>query len=155
MKRTLFGATMLASLALATPAGAQPPAGPETITTPLTFPSFATAPQFVRTYNGTFTTAGPIADSGTVSTQALFTALPAPSTGVLKTDRTLSGGAGTLQLRCIQIAKSFSDLSHVPGSGACAILAATGADETLAGAGKLTGVADLTAGTLTDTLTVP
>jgi len=155
MKRMLFGATMLASLALATPAGAQPPAGRETITTSLSFPSFPIAPPFVGTYDGTFTAAGVVADAGTVSTHALFAAVPAPSTGALETDRTLRGGAGTLQLRCTQIAKSFSDLSAVPDSGTCAILAATGAYETLRGAGKLTGVADVVAGTLTDTLSVP
>jgi hypothetical protein len=155
MKRTLFGAAMLASLALATSAGAQPPAGSETITSSISFPSFPTAPPFVGTYSGTFTSAGSIADSGTLTTEARFAAVPAPSTGVVQTDRTLRGGAGTLQLRCTQIAKSFSDLSAVPDSGTCAILAATGAYETLRGAGKLTGVANLTAGTLADTLTVP
>jgi hypothetical protein len=155
MKRTLFGAAMLASLTLATPAGAQPPAGPETITTSLSFPSFPTAPPYVGTYSGTFTAAGVVADAGTVNIQARFAADPAPSTGVLQTDRTLRGDAGTLQLRCTQIAKSFSDESAVPDSGTCAVLAATGAYETLRGSGKLTGIADLIAGTLTDTLTIP
>ena len=155
MKRTLFGAAMLASLALATPAGAQPPAGPETITTSLAFPSFPTAAPFVGTYSGTFIAAGAVADAGTVNTQARFGAVPSPSTGVLQTDRTLRGDAGTLQLRCTQIAKSISDENAVPDSGTCAILAATGAYETLRGSGKLTSVADLIAGTLTDTLTIP
>lgn len=155
MKRILFGATLLASLALATSAGAQPPAGPETITTSLSFPSFPTAPPFVGTYGGTFIAAGAAGDSGTVSAQALFSAQPAPSTGVLHTDRTLTGDSGTLKLRCTQIAKSFSDPTAVPDSGTCAILAATGGYETFSGSGKLTGTANLLAGTLTDTLTLP
>jgi hypothetical protein len=155
MKRKLFGAAMLASLALATPAGAQPPAGPETITTSLSFPSFPTAPPYVGTYSGTFTAAGAVADAGTVNVQARFAAVPSPSTGVLQTDRTLRGNAGTLQLRCTQIAKSFADENAVPGSGTCAILAATGAYDTLKGSGKLVSVADLIAGTLNDTLTIP
>lgn len=154
MQRMLFGAATLMSLALATSAAAQPPAGPETITTSLSFPSFPTAPPFVGTYGGSFSAAGAIADAGTVVAQTRFAAVPADSTGVLQTNRTLSGRAGTLKLRCTQIAKSFSDLSAVPDSGSCAILAATGAYETLAGNGKLSGVTDLMAGTLIDTLTI-
>ena len=136
MKRTLIGATMLASLALATPAGAQPPAGPETITTSLSFPSFPTAPPYVGTYSGTFTAAGTVSDSGTVSTEFHFDAVPSPRVGVGETTQTLTGAEGTVVLRCSQISKS----DPLASTGSCAILSATGAYAGMSGAAKLTGV---------------
>jgi hypothetical protein len=72
--------------------------------------------------------------------------------GVLHTDRTLTSADGTLQLRCNEIAKSFADPNAVPGNGTCAVLRATGAYADLAGSGKVASLADLIAGTFTDSL---
>lgn len=131
--------------ALAASASAQP-AVPVTIATNLSFPSYPAHPPNVGTYGGTFiaSDASGTFDSGTVTAQTLFAAVPSPSTGVLHTDRTLTSTDGTLELRCTEIAKSFSDPSAVPGSGTCAVLSATGVYAELAGSGKIQSLANLT-----------
>lgn len=156
MKRMIGCAVIAFSLAFVGSATAR--SSSETITTKLSLPSFPAAPPFFETYSGTFTaaTSGTVFDSGNVTLDALFGAVPAPSTGVLQTTRTLTSSSdnGTLQLRCTQIAKSFSDPSAVPDTGTCAVLSATGIYAGLRGSGKLTGVVDFTAvpPTLTDVL---
>jgi hypothetical protein len=150
MKTMSFATAALASLAIAAPAGAA-----ETITTNLTLSSFPASPPFVQTYAGTFTAAGTVGDSGTVTVRALFGALPAPSTGVFETERALTGAAGTLELRCSEIAKDFSNESAVPGSGTCAVLGASGAYTVLAGAGRANSVVNLNTGSFSDTLQLP
>jgi hypothetical protein len=139
--------------AVATTANAQPPTQ-ETITTTLSFPTFPSHAPFSGTYTGSFTAysaSGDVLDSGTVSAQARFGALPSPSTGELETDRSLIGSSGTLELRCSEIAKAVSG-SYVTGS--CVVRDATGVYSGRAASGKLIGTVDLGASppTLTDTL---
>jgi hypothetical protein len=155
MKRIVVSVVIVFSLAFVGSASARS-SSPETITTVLSFPSFPTAAPFVGTYSGMFTASasGVAFDSGTVTAEALFGAVPAPSTGVLQTNRTLTSSEGTLRLRCAQIAKAFSDPSAVPDTGTCAGLSATGVYAGLRGSRKLSGVVDFTATppTLTDVL---
>jgi hypothetical protein len=104
------------------------------------------------TGTGTFSISGPVSDSGTAELQLIFGALPAPSTGVLQSSRTLSGQEGTITLRCTQIAKNFSNPSAVPYTGSCTVIGGTGAYAGLHAHGTLTGVADLTTLVLSDIL---
>lgn len=151
MKRILGGVTILVSLACAASAQANAP-GTETIQMNLLFPAYPSAPPYVGAYSGNFGASGAFDDSGSISAQALFGAVPSPSTGVLNTSRTLESLDGALSLRCTDIAKSFTDPTAVPGKGTCAVLAATGAYAALKGSGTLTSSADLTTGALTETL---
>lgn len=151
MKRTLGGVIILLSLAFAASAEAQPPAG-EIISMNLSFPTYPSAPPYVGSYSGDFTASGTVVDAGSISAQALLAAVPSPSAGVLHTERTLTSPDGTLSLRCNEIAKSFTDLTAVPGTGTCVVLRATGAYATLRGSGKVTSIADLTTGAFTDAL---
>jgi hypothetical protein len=155
MRRIIGGAVLAMSLVFAGSAGASGLAG-ETITTTLAFPAFPTRPPNVGQYFGTFSASGPVSDSGTVSADALFGAVPSPSAATLHTTRTLTGAQGTLVLRCQQIVKDFSDLSAAPDRGTCTILSATGAYAGAHGSGKVTGVTDFLASpvTVTDVLTL-
>jgi hypothetical protein len=122
---------------------------PETITTTISIPSFPSSPPFKATYGGTFSAAGMVSDSGTLSADTLFSAVPSLTVGVLQTTQTLTGSEGTIVLRCEQILKS-----GVTSSGTCSIHDATGAYAGLNGAAKLTGVTDFNASpvTVTDTI---
>jgi hypothetical protein len=97
MRRIALGIAILGSLAVASSADARPQAS-ETITANLSFPTFPSSAPFTGTYSGTFTASGTVSDSGTVTAVARFGAVPAPSTGVLETTRTLTGAQGTLTL---------------------------------------------------------
>jgi hypothetical protein len=140
--------------ALAPVASAQPP-GSATITT--TF-ALTSAPgtggnPVTGEAAGTFSSSGAISDNGTVELQLTFGALPAPSTGVLQSLRTLTGQHGTITLRCTQIGRDFSDPADVPNQGSCAVIGGTGAYADVHGHGTLTGTADLTGTpTITDVL---
>jgi hypothetical protein len=134
----LAAALMLPAVAL--PAGAQA-SGPETIATTMLFPTFPSAPPYVGTYSGSFTTyspSGSVVDTGTVSVSAHLAAVPSPTAGVLHTERTLTGSGGTLELRCNEIS-----IAGGPVSGSCVVQDATGIYAGLAQSGKLTGVVDL------------
>jgi hypothetical protein len=122
---------------------------PETFTTTILFPSFPSSPPFKATYGGSFAASGSVSDSGTLSSDTLFGAIPSLRASVLQTRQTLTGSNGTIVLRCSQILKSGVD-----SSGSCAILDATGAYAGLSGAAKLTGVTDFNASpvTVTDTI---
>jgi hypothetical protein len=139
---------------LAPVASAQPP-GSATITTTFVLTS---APgtggnPVTGEAAGTFSSSGAINDNGTVELQLTFGALPAPSTGVLQSLRTLTGQHGTITLRCTQIGRDFSDPADVPNQGSCAVVGGTGAYADLHGHGTLTGTADLTGTpTITDVL---
>lgn len=151
MRKIILALAVVTLLAFVASANAAPLRS-ETITSSLSFPSYPAGPPNFGTYGGTFTAAGPVADAGTVTAQALFGSVPAPSTGVLETERTLAGSDGTLYLRCTEIAKSFADPSAVPGTGTCAVLGGTGAYSGVTGSGKVTSLADLLTGAFTDTL---
>jgi hypothetical protein len=80
-----------------------------------------TAPPYRGVASGTFTAGGAVNDFGHVSIQGQDTAVPSPVVGILQAEETLSGHAGTLELRCTHTATDFSDLSAVPGTSPCAI----------------------------------
>jgi hypothetical protein len=122
---------------------------PETVTTTISIPSFPSSPPNVATYGGMFSASGPVADSGTLSADTLFSAVPSPTVGVFHTTQRLNGTKGTIVLRCEQILKS-----GVVSSGSCSIQDATGAYAGLSGAAKLTGVTDFNSSpvTVTDTI---
>jgi hypothetical protein len=154
MKR-LVGATAIMLLFVFAGVANARPSGSETIKTSLFFPSFPSAPPFVGTYSGTFSASGTVSDTGTVSAQVLFGAVPSPAIGVLQTVRTLSGGRGTLTLRCNQ--RTFppnQSTTVVANAGSCVVLNATGAYAGLRGSGSLTGTTDFgaTPVTIQDTL---
>jgi hypothetical protein len=160
--RTKAGAlatVAMLSLALAAPALAHP-ASTQTITSVIPITSFPSAPPFVETYAGTFTSSS--GDSGTEAVQALFGAVRSPRVGVLQTLRTLtsSDGHSTLVLRCHQLAttQDFSTYPYVPDTGSCVVLSETGAYASLSGSGALNGSVLFdpsgTSGTLTDTLSL-
>ena len=154
MKR-IVGATAVMLLFVFAGAANARPSGSETITTTLLFPSFPGTAPFVGTYSGTFSASGTVSDTGTVSAQARFGAVPSPATGVLQTVRTLSGGNGTLTLRCNQrIFPPNQATTVVSNAGSCAVLEATGAYAGLRGSGSLTGTTDFgaTPVTIQDTL---
>lgn len=154
MKRILGAATAIVLLfVFAAAANAQRLAS-ETITTTLLFPSFPSAAPYVGTYSGTFTASGTVADTGTVTDQVLFGAVPSPATGVLQQIRTLAGSNGTLTLRCNQRLAPRQSTTVVSNSGSCVVLAATGAYAGLRGSGRLTGTTDFgaTPVTVRDTL---
>jgi hypothetical protein len=81
-------------------------------------------------------------------------AVPAPSTGLIQSERILSGSAGTISLRCFEIAHDFSDPFAVPGTGSCTITGGTGVYSNLQGHGSLAAVVDVVDGTSTDVLTL-
>jgi hypothetical protein len=122
---------------------------PETVITKISFPSFPSSPPNMATYGGTFSASGAVSDSGNLSADTLFSAVPSPTVAVLHTTQTLSGSKGTIVLRCEQILKS-----GVVSSGSCSIEDATGAYAGLSGAVKLTGVTDFNSSpvTVTDTI---
>jgi hypothetical protein len=106
--------------------------------------------------NGVFTasmTAGGT-ESGTVSAQGILPA-PPPNNGQFETTRTLTTEdtqqkvIGTITLRCAELVRGFPGAAS---AGTCAVLHADGVYAELTGAGKLSGVADYTALTLTDTI---
>lgn len=147
------------SLVLAAPALARP-ANPGTITSVIPLTSFPSAPPFLETYAGTYTSSS--GDSGTEAVQALFGSVPSPRVGVLQTLRTLtsSDGQSTLLLRCHQLAtaQDFSTFPYVPDTGSCSVLTGTGAYASLSGSGTLNGAAIFdpsgTSGVLTDTVSL-
>lgn len=153
MKRIIGVATVVLLLVFAGVANAQP-SGSETITTTLIFPAFPSTAPFVGTYSGTFSATGTVADTGTVTDQVLFGAVPSPVTGVLQQVRTLTSSNGTLTLRCNQRLAPGQSTTLVTNSGSCVVLAATGAYAGLAGSGRLTGTTDFgaTPVTIRDTL---
>lgn len=149
----------MVALTLAAPALAHP-ASTETITSMIPIPSFPSAPPFVQTFTGTFTSS--TGDPGTEAVQALFAAARSPSVGVLQTLRTLtsSSGKSTLVLRCRQVAtqQDFSTYPYVPDTGSCAVLNATEAYASLSRSGALSGAVLFdpsgTSATLTDTVSL-
>lgn len=156
MKRHIAWLTILGALAFVAPASAKA-AGTETINTTLPFPTFPSTAPYVGTYSGTFTASGPVSDTGTVTVQAHFDAVPnTAATGVLQTVRTLSGSEGTLTLRCNS--RLFPPGKPQPAvasnAGSCVVHDATGAYAGLQGSGRLTGITDFTGPVVTieDTL---
>jgi hypothetical protein len=151
----IVGATAIILLFVFAGAAEARQSGSETITTTMLFPSFPSTAPFVGTYSGTFSASGTVSDTGTVTVQARFGAVPSPATGVLQTVRTLSGGNGTLTLRCNQrIFPPNQSTTVVSNTGSCAVLEATGAYAGLRGSGSLTGTTDFgaTPVTIQDTL---
>ena len=101
---------------------------------------------------GTFSISGAIADSGSLSLRFIQGAVPAPSTGLVETERVLAGSKGSITLRCFEIGFDFSNLAAVPGSGSCAVTGGTGAYSGLQGRGTLSGALDVETGSSTDVL---
>jgi hypothetical protein len=111
-----------------------------TITYAIPFPA---GPPNSVSGEGTFSTQGSLQDAGTVDFSARFAAVPSPSVGVLQSTLTLRGAAGTIELRCNQLARDFTDPTAVPDTGTCTIIDASGAYTSLQGTGKVTGSASL------------
>ena len=144
MKRIIAALAVAMPLVFAVSAQAGSVAS-ESISTAVPAPSFPSAPPYVQSYTGSFTASGAFSDSGTVSLQALFSAVPAPSTSVLETVRTFTDTQGyTLTLRCSTFANDFSNPSDTPNRGTCAVHGGTGPYASLRGSGKLTGFANFT-----------
>jgi hypothetical protein len=151
MKRIVWAVTAIVLLVFAGAAHARP-SGSERITTTLFFPTFPSEPPYFASYSGVFEAAGAVSDSGDVSAQALLAAVASPSTGVLKTVRTLTGNKGTLTLSCTQriFPPNQTPVDNtVSNTGTCVVLAATGAYSGLRGSGKLTGTTDFGAPVVT------
>lgn len=142
--RRIIGSTAATLLLALVGAGAAGAAQSDTITTNWSIPSFPSSTPAVGNYSGSYTDT--FGRSGTVTVQALLTAIASPSVGDLQTLRTYSDGSGdTLVLRCHQIAKDFSNPNDVPNSGSCAVLSGSGAYAGLAGSGPISGDAAFTA----------
>lgn len=141
MKR-IVGATAITLLCVFAGVASAQPSSSETITTVLSFPAFPSSAPSVATYSGTFAASGTVSDTGTVTAQTLFGAVPSPATGVLQTVRTLTGSIGTLTLRCTQriFPPNQPPMNLVSSTGSCVVLDATGAYAGLRGSGSLTGV---------------
>lgn len=157
MKRIVVALAIAMPLVFAVSAQARSGAS-ESIHTVIPAASFPTTPPYVQAYTGSFTASGAFNDSGTMSVEALFAAVPSPSISVLETVRTLTDPRDyTLTLRCSTFANDFSNPSDVPDRGTCAVLGGTGPYAALSGSGKLTGFADLTASPeiLDETVVVP
>jgi hypothetical protein len=140
--------------------GAARASGSETISTTLTFP-YTQLPNKsgpAGTFSGTFSASGTVSDSGTVTAQTLLGAVPSPVAATQQTVRTLTGGDGTLTLRCNERFSPPGQPTTAPVSlaGSCVVLDATGAYAGLRGSGSLTGTAEFgaTAITIQDTLTL-
>ena len=149
-KRWLIFAAGL-GLVLCAPARATDSA---TITIGYSIP-FPSGPPNVVSGSGTFTSAGAIADAGSVDVSARFTAVPSPSVGNLQSTLTLNGAAGTIELRCNQSAHDFSEPSGVvPDTGTCTVIGGTGAYASLHAGGKVIGSAiqSDTGATITETV---
>lgn len=144
MKGIVGATAIVLVVGFAGAANAQP-SGSETITTTLALPSFPSTAPYVQTYSGTFTAAGAVADSGTVTDQAHFAAVPSPVTAVLEQVRTLAGSKGTLTLRCTQSVPPGQPGPVLTNIGNCVVLDATGAYAGLRGSGHLTGTTDFSA----------
>lgn len=158
-KAGAFTTVAMLSLALTAPALAHP-ASTETITSVIPITTFPSAPPFVETLTGTFTSS--TSGSGRESVQTRFSAVRSPRVGVLQTLRTLTSTdlRSMLVLRCHQLAtaQDFSTYPYVPDTGSCAVLSGTGAYAGLSGSGPLTGAVLFdpsgTSGTLTDTVSL-
>jgi hypothetical protein len=141
MKRIL--PSTLAVLSLVLPATASASTGPESITTTIPITSFPSSPPHKQTYPSTYTAAGTYDDSGSVTVEALFAAVPSPSVGVLQTRRTYTSddGHGTLVLRCTQITTPADTVSYpaVTNTGSCALTAAIGDFAGLFPSGAISG----------------
>jgi hypothetical protein len=145
-------------LALAGSAFAHP-SSTETITSVFQVTSFPSAPPYVETYSGTFTTS--TGDSGSESVQVLFFAIPSPTVGGFQSLRTLTSndGQSTLVVRCNELATDFSTYPLVPNStGSCVVLSGTGAYSGLHGSSPLSGTVLFdpsgTSATVTDTIAI-
>jgi hypothetical protein len=143
--KAIVGATAIMLLFVFAGAANAQPSGSETITTTLLFPSFPSKAPYVQTYSGTFSASGAVADTGTVTDQAHFDAVPSPVTAVLEQDRTLSGSKGTLTLRCTQRIPPGQSGPVLTNTGSCVVLDATGAYAGLRGSGRLAGTTDFSA----------
>ncbi len=129
----------LGVLSLAGSASAAPPGTSETINEGWSSSFFPPAPPFFATYTGTFTASGAFGDSGTVTVNEVFAAVPAPSVSVTQQVQTLAGTQGTLTLQCTLFANDFSNPADIPSTGTCAVLSGTGPYASLSGSGKMTG----------------
>jgi hypothetical protein len=129
-------------------------AAPPSITTVLDFSSptaFPPTPPYFGMWSGVFTAniAAGQTHSGTVSAQGVLPA-PPPNNGQFETFRTLTTDSqDTIELRCTELVQA---LPSTAAAGTCAVIKAKGVYSALRGAGKLTGIADYTALTLTDTI---
>jgi hypothetical protein len=134
-------AVALAPLAIPASAAAHP-AAPETISISwaVTSPP-PTSPPFRGTGGGTFTATGVVTDSGTLAGAVQDVAVPSPNHGTNQLDFTLTGNAGTLNLRCKQTETNFSDPTAIPGTGPCTITGGgTGVYADVQGHGTMSGI---------------
>jgi hypothetical protein len=127
-------------------------AGSATLTIGYSIP-LPSGPPNVVSGSGAFTSAGAIADAGSVDVSARYTAVPSPSVGNLQSTLTLHGAVGTIELRCDQHADDFSQPT-VPDTGTCTVIGGSGAYASLHAGGKVTGnaVQSGTGATITETV---
>ena len=133
----------LALLGAFAPAAVAAPATSEAITFNWQIDSFPSHAPYDGTASGSFSASGTFTDSGSMSVAYHLGAVASPTVGVLHTERTLIGEAGTITLRCNQLATDFSNPAAVPNSGNCTVIEGTGAYAGLHGEGKITGVFNL------------
>ena len=149
----LMTALALAGVTVTVAPAAQAAPRTETVTMNWLRSETGPTPPFTGTGSGTFSAAGPVSDAGTLSLVGQNVAVASPVLAAARTQRTLSSPQGTLELRCFERTKDFSNLAAIPFTGSCAIAGGTRAYSDLHGHGDFTtATIDLFTSSVTETL---
>ncbi len=144
LRRCIVAVPLVFSVLVVSVAGAAGP--PQPITVQIQKPTGPGHP-------GTFSVAGAIADSGSVTTDAFaLTAGPSPHTEVPHITQTLHGQAGEITVKMEIQVSGTSDPAIAIEDGNWQVVSGTGAYATLHGAGDESAVVDENAGQNTRTL---
>ncbi|HEX6714264.1 MAG TPA: hypothetical protein VF066_12800 [Thermoleophilaceae bacterium] len=92
---------------------------------------------------GTFASTGAIPESGTLlNSSVIFERVNAPEVVTVHLTQRFNGALGTFTLRAAITETATADPNVLADDGTWAIIAGTGAYETLQGGGRVTGIAD-------------
>jgi hypothetical protein len=152
IKRTLAITALVLSTVGVASASASPPTT-ETVTMNWIRSGTGPTPPFTGTGLGTFSDAGPVTDTGTLTLVGQDVAVSSPVLAASRTDRELTGSQGTLELRCFEQTKTFSNPDSIPFIGSCSVVGGTGSYSRLHGHGNFTSAfLNLSTGAISEVL---
>jgi hypothetical protein len=140
-RRRITRTLAIATIALATggvaSAGASPPTT-ETVSMNWIRSGTGSTPPFIGTGSGTFSDAGPVTDTGTLTLTGQDVAVSSPVLAAARTDRLLTSPQGTLELRCFEQTTTFSNPYSIPFTGSSSVVGGTGSYSRMHGHGNFT-----------------
>lgn len=150
--RTLAIAAIVLATGGVASASASPPTT-ETVTMNWIRSGTGSTPPFRGTGSGTFSAIGPVTDAGTLTLTGQDVAASSPVLAAARTDRVLASPQGTLELRCIEQTKTFSNPDSIPFTGSCSAVSSTGSYSGLHGHGNFTSAfLDISTGAVSEVL---